>query len=164
MLRSVDETYPVVERAQRNEGRLPFVAIAARILLAPYAIALALIVWLPAAEASKVTGIAFRIARFVSERSGISLTTSYTVFEFLANIALFVPLGLLLVAARPRSSAWVVLLLGYSASVTIELVQTLLPSRYPTLSDVVANTLGTAIGCLIARMFVQRRPVRMPRA
>lgn len=117
------------ERAETRDDS-QFVAITARILLVPYAIALALIVWLPAAEASKVTGIAFRIARFVSERSSISLSTSYTVFEFLANIALFVPLGLLLVAARPRSSAWVVLLLGYSASVTSELVQTLLPNRY----------------------------------
>src|SRR5690606_12272950 len=90
------------------------------------------------------------------------LSLSYTVFEFLANIALFVPLGLLLVAALPRANAWVVLLLGYSSSATIELVQTLLPSRFPTLSDVIANTIGTAIGCVIARMFVQRHPPRIP--
>ena len=136
--------------------RTPPFAIVARVMLVPYAIAVALIVWLPATAASKVTGIAFRLARYVSEHSGISLTTSYAVFEFLANIALFVPLGLLLVAAWPRSNAWVVLLLGYSASATIELVQTMLPSRYPTLSDVVANTIGTAIGCLAIRLFVQR--------
>lgn len=140
--------------------RTPPVAIVARVLLVPYTVALALIVWLPATAASKVTGIVFRIARYVSEHSGISLSTSYTVFEFLANIALFVPLGLLLVAAWPRSNAWIVLLLGYSASATIELVQTLLPSRYPTLSDVIANALGTAIGCLMARMLVARRPSR----
>ena len=138
--------------------RTPPFAIVARVMLVPYAIAVALIVWLPATAASKVTGIAFRLARYVSEHSGISLTTSYAVFEFLANIALFVPLGLLLVAAWPRSNAWVVLLLGYSASATIELVQTMLPSRYPTLSDVVANTIGTAIGCLAIRLFVQRHP------
>ena len=138
--------------------RTPPFAIIARVMLVPYAIAVALIVWLPATAASKVTGIAFRLARYVSEHSGISLTTSYAVFEFLANIALFVPLGLLLVAAWPRSNAWVVLLLGYSASATIELVQTMLPSRYPTLSDVVANTIGTAIGCLAIRLFVQRHP------
>jgi len=138
--------------------RVPPFAIVARVMLVPYAIAVALIVWLPATAASKVTGIVFRFARYVSEHSGISLTTSYAVFEFLANIALFVPLGLLLVAAWPRSNAWVVLLLGYSASATIELVQTMLPSRYPTLSDVVANTVGTAIGCLAIRLFVQRHP------
>lgn len=138
-------------------ARLPLLAIIARVMLVPYGIALALIVWLPATAASKVTGVVFRLARYVSAHTDISLTTAYTVFEFLANVALFVPLGLLLVAAWPRNSAWVVLLLGYSASVTIELVQTMLPSRYPTLSDVVANTLGTAIGCLLVRIVMRRQ-------
>lgn len=142
--------------------RLSPFTIVARVALVPYAIVLGLIVWLPASAASKVTGIAFRIARYVSVHADIPLGLSYTVFEFLANIALFVPLGLLLVAAWPRANAWVVLLLGYSSSGTIELVQTLLPSRFPTLSDVIANTIGTAIGCLIARMFVQRHPPRIP--
>lgn len=140
--------------------RLSLLTVLARVLLVPYTVALALIVWLPATAASKVTGVVFRIARFVSAHTDISLTASYAVFEFLANIALFVPLGLLLVAAFPRANAWVVLLIGYSASATIELVQTVLPSRYPTLSDVIANALGTAIGCLIARVFVRRHPPR----
>lgn len=139
----------------------PF-TIAARVGLVPYVIALGLIVWLPASAASKVTGVVLRFARYVSTQSGIPLSVSYTVFEFAANIALFVPLGLLLVAAWPRANAWAVLLLGYSTSVTIELVQTLLPSRFATLSDVIANTLGTAIGCVLARMFVRRHPPRMP--
>ncbi|MGX1793237.1 VanZ family protein [Microbacterium sp. NPDC055312] len=143
--------------------RLSLLTVLARVLLVPYTVALTLIVWLPATAASKVTGVVFRIARFVSAHTDVSLTTSYAVFEFLANIALFVPLGLLLVAAFPRANAWVVLLIGYSASATIELVQTLLPSRYPTLSDVIANTLGTMIGCLIARVFVPRRAPRSTR-
>ncbi|MBN8424159.1 VanZ family protein [Microbacterium esteraromaticum] len=145
-------------------ARLPFLAIVARVMLVPYGVALALIVWLPATAASKVTGIVYRLAQFVSSRLDVSMTTTYTLFEFLANIALFVPLGLLLVAAFPRNSAWVVLLLGYATSATIELVQTMLPSRYPTLSDVIANTLGTAIGCLIARLFVHRHPPRVRQA
>ncbi|MGF2948842.1 VanZ family protein [Microbacterium alcoholitolerans] len=144
------------------DRRTPPFAIAARSLLVPYVVGVALIVWLPASAAGRVTGIAFRIARYVSENYGISYATSATAFEFLANIALFVPLGLLLVAGWPRSNAWIVLLIGYSASVTIELVQTMLPSRYPTLSDVIANTLGTAIGCLVVRLFVQRRAALRP--
>ncbi len=125
--------------------------LAARILLIPYLIALGLIVWLPASEASKATGIVFAFARWVSELTSLDRTTSATVFEFLANIVLFVPLGLLLVIAFSRAETWGVLLIGYSVSATIELMQTVLPSRYPTLSDVLANTLGTAIGCLLAR-------------
>lgn len=142
------------------DRRTPPFAIIARVLLVPYIVGVAMIVWLPASIAGRATGIAFRIARYVSENFGIAYATSATIFEFLANIALFIPLGLLLVAAWPRSNAWVVLLIGYSASATIELVQTMLPSRYPTLSDVVANTIGTAIGCLAVRLFVQRHPRR----
>jgi glycopeptide antibiotics resistance protein len=133
-------------------------AIAARVLLVPYLLVVALIVWLPAGIASRVTGIAFWFGRIVSEYTGISQSTSYVIFEFLANIALFVPLGLLVAAGWRQTNAGWVILLGFAASVTIELVQTLLPSRVPTLSDVVANTLGTVIGCCMARLFARRRP------
>lgn len=131
-------------------------ATAARVLLVPYAIALALIVWLPDSAASRVTGIVFRLARFVSEQAGISLSATYTVFEFAANIALFVPFGLLLAAGWPRTNAWWIILLGFSASAAIELVQTMIPGRVTTLSDVIANTLGTIIGCCAVRLFAPR--------
>src|SRR5690606_10629246 len=104
--------------------------IAARVLLVPYAIALALIVWLPGDQASRVTGIVFRIARFLSEHFDVSLSTTYTLFEFMANIALFVPFGLLVAAAWPRTNAWWIILLSFATSAAIELVQTMLPSRY----------------------------------
>lgn len=144
--------------------RTPAFAIVARVLLIPYAIVLALIVWLPDSAASRVTGIVFRLARFVSEHAGVSLSTSYTVFEFAANIALFIPFGLLIAAAWPRTNAWWIILLGFSASAAIELVQTLLPSRYPTLSDVIANMLGAIIGCCAVRLFAPRLRSRPARA
>ncbi len=137
-------------------SRTPALAIAARVLLIPYGIVLALIVWLPGSAASRVTGIVFRVARFVSERFDVSLSTTYTLFEFTANIALFVPFGLLVAAGWPRTNAWWIILLGFAASAAIELVQTMLPSRYPTLSDVIANTLGTIIGCCAVRLFAQK--------
>lgn len=142
----------------------PRSALAARILLIPYLITLGLIVWLPASEASKATGIVFAFARSVSDLTSLDPITSATVFEFLANIVLFAPLGLLLMIAFSQAETWGVLLIGYSVSATIELVQTVLPSRYPTLSDVLANTLGTAIGCLLARVLIRahrRRPTRV---
>ena len=138
----------------------------ARALLVPYALGVALVVWLPASVAGRVTGVAYRIALFFSENFGVALTTSYAVFEFLANIALFLPFGLLVAAAWPRMNQWLVILLGYASSATIELVQTLLPSRYPTVSDVIANTLGTLIGCLglhaVLKISVAGRRLRTP--
>ncbi|WEK62324.1 MAG: VanZ family protein [Candidatus Microbacterium colombiense] len=137
------------------ESRTPTVAMLARALLVPYVLGLALIVWLPASIAGRVTGLAFRLAEFVSAHFGIALSTSYTLFEFLANIALFVPFGLLVAAAWPRTSPWLIILFGYATSATIELVQSLLPSRFPTISDVIANTIGTVIGCLALHAVLQ---------
>lgn len=138
------------------------VAVAARVLLVPYAIALGLIVWLPGEEASKATGIVFWFARFVSDLTGLPLAISSTVFEFLANIVLFVPLGLLLTLGWPRLKPWLVVLIGCASSITIELVQLAIPSRYSTVSDVIANTLGTAVGCGIGMLVVRALRTRRP--
>lgn len=135
--------------------------LAARILLIPYLIALGLIVWLPASEASKATGIVFAFARWVSELTSLDRTTSATVFEFLANIVLFVPLGLIVSLSWPGHPLWGVALLGCVVSITIELIQLLLPSRVTTISDVVANTTGAACGAL-AKFQRQRRYVLPP--
>lgn len=138
-------------------SRRASLTIAARIALIPYAVALGLIVWLPADTAAGATGVVFDFARFVSERSSIPLQTSYTVFEFVANIVLFVPFGLLAALAWPRLNFWWVILAGFSTSAVIELVQLVVPERVSTISDVIANTLGTAIGCFAIRL-IRRTP------
>ncbi|WP_181158131.1 VanZ family protein [Microbacterium sp. MYb64] len=138
----------------RSTSRL--IVLTARIVLAPYAIAVLLLTWLPAEEAGKVTGIVATLARLVATW-GVPVEAAYTVFEFAANIALFVPLGVLLAVGWPRMPAMAVIAVGCAASTIIELVQLTMPSRYSTLSDVIANTLGTVVGLVIARA-VFRRP------
>lgn len=79
--------------------------------------------------------------------SGGQLDWSET--EVLANIALFVPAGLLLavVLQRPLLSVGLCVL----ASVCIELAQQRwFPSRVPSLADVEHNGLGAALGVLTA--------------
>jgi len=132
------------------------IALTARILLAPYAIAVLLLTWLPAEDAGKVTGIVATLARLVATW-GVPVETAYAVFEFAANIALFVPLGVLLAVGWRRMPAWAIVAVGCAASTIIELVQLAIPSRYSTLSDVIANTLGTAVGLVIVRAG-DRRP------
>ena len=139
------------------------VSIAARVLLVPYVVALGLIVWLPSEQAGQVTGIVARVARAVGARLDVSFSTTYTLFEFAANIALFVPLGILLTVGWPGLRLWHILLLGLTTTVTIELVQFTLPSRFPTVSDVVANTVGGVLGYGLVRMFVPARSTRRPR-
>src|SRR5690554_2623890 len=107
-------------------------AVIARVVLAPYALVLALIVWLPDAEASRVTGLVGRIAGSLASRLDVSYSTTYTLMEFAANIALFVPFGVLLAVGWPRLKTWHLAALGLLTSGLIEFVQLYLPTRFTT--------------------------------
>ncbi|GAA4378977.1 VanZ family protein [Agromyces bauzanensis] len=121
---------------------------AARVILAPYLVALALIVFLPARDAGRVTGIVGWAADLVATW-GVPREPAAIVFEFVANAVLFVPFGLLVSAAAPRWSPLVVIGLGCLVSITIELAQLGIPSRVPTVSDVIANVAGVAGECVV---------------
>ena len=70
--------------------------------------------------------------------------------EFSLNVLAFLPLALLGSLWRPAVtvSAWTTI--GFAGSLLVEATQTLLPDRSATHSDVVANTLGAALGAMIA--------------
>lgn len=75
---------------------------------------------------------------------------TYSRIEFVANIALFIPLGLLLTLIVQRSR-WLILPIAFLATVTIECVQAVaLGARTPSILDIIANTTGACIGILIA--------------
>ncbi|MDQ0574570.1 VanZ family protein [Agromyces albus] len=83
-------------------------------------------------------------------RRGVPDWFNYDFIEFGANIALFVPFGALAVFATGRRRVWLAVLAGAGASVVIELGQSLLlPARFPSALDVLANTIGTVIGAAI---------------
>ena len=78
---------------------------------------------------------------------GLSILRWYATLEFVANIVLFVPFGALATLSSPRMRWRWAVLGGVLVSGLVELVQaTLLPGRTGSLQDVVANTLGAAIG------------------
>lgn len=85
--------------------------------------------------------------------------------ESLANVLMFVPLGLLLRLSFPRQPLTVLLLALSLGSMSIEAVQyLLLPGRVPSLIDVLNNTGGAAIGLALgadarslARRHLRRR-------
>ena len=82
---------------------------------------------------------------------GIPEWFNYGLVEFTANIALFVPLGLLSVILVGANRVWYPILAGFASSCLIELGQLIfLPSRFATPADVLANTLGTVLGALLA--------------
>jgi hypothetical protein len=63
------------------------------------------------------------------------------------NIGLFLPLGMAL--ARRGRSWWIATLAGAVFSTAIELLQMVVPGRDPSLRDIVANTLGAALGAVL---------------
>ena len=69
--------------------------------------------------------------------------------DALANIVLFAPLGVALALGRRGVVRPVVS--GALLSLTIEVVQHFVPGRDPNLADVFTNTVGTAVGVLLAR-------------
>jgi VanZ family protein len=93
-------------------------------------------------------------------RRGMPDWFDYHAVEFAANIGLFVPFGLLAVAAFGRRNVWVAVLAGVDLSAAMEFGQwLLLPERFPSELDVLANTIGTVIGAAIGyAVIVIRRP------
>ncbi|MGH9892769.1 MAG: VanZ family protein, partial [bacterium] len=70
--------------------------------------------------------------------------------DALVNMILFAPLGLALALIGRKGIRWI----GHAAalSTTIEFAQLVIPGRDPSLSDVCFNTVGAAIGQLVARV------------
>jgi VanZ family protein len=130
-------------------------AIAARALLPVYLLALGVVVFSPSDEATDAPGLIAWVFDRVDELRA-SFEPAYVALEFVANIALFVPFGVLVRLAFARPPWWAILLLGFATTVTIELVQSTLPTRFSTVSDVIANTAGTALGVLAVGLVSRR--------
>ncbi|MCH6471066.1 VanZ family protein [Sinomonas terrae] len=91
-------------------------------------------------------------------RHGVPLWFGYNLFEWLANVAFFVPFGVLAVLFGSRVR-WAVVA-ACSVSTAVELSQWLfLPQRTGSVLDVLANTSGAFIGAGLAALWT-RRPRR----
>ena len=91
---------------------------------------------------------------------------TYSLVEFLANIAMFVPIGclFLLVQEGTRRRWWLALLLGIALTCGIEFTQQFLPTRVPDVRDIVANSLGAALGIGVGLAILGiRSPRQQPR-
>ena len=74
-------------------------------------------------------------------------------FELLANIVLFVPYGILLCTAFRRLKWWAVMLISLGTTVCVEIFQPFF-GRSCDVDDIIANTLGALIGCIMAKIVI----------
>lgn len=83
-----------------------------------------------------------------AHEAGLPASVDLVVLEAVANVALFVPLGVLLPWAR-AVRPWTAIPAGLALSAAIELTQLAMPARFPSVQDVVMNTLGAAVGAAL---------------
>lgn len=88
------------------------------------------------------------LVRLLEWAHGAGLPTAFDLvtLEVVANVAMFVPLGLLLATSARVPHTWLAVAAGLALSTAIETAQIAVPGRYPTVADVVANTGGAALG------------------
>ncbi|CAD5999837.1 VanZ family protein [Agreia sp. COWG] len=98
---------------------------------------------------ARSSGVLWRFLDFFARHDETDWITFDRV-EFVANIVMFVPLGLFFVLLVSRSRWWLAVLLCVATSVAIELWQgAFLPTRVADLGDIVANSSGGILGvCL----------------
>jgi glycopeptide antibiotics resistance protein len=75
----------------------------------------------------------------------------FTRLEVLANVLVFIPVGILAFVLIPRRAGILSLVVGPALSLLIEAAQRFaLPHRAATFTDVVANSVGATVGVLLA--------------
>lgn len=124
-------------------------------------IPLALVAFWPSPVDKPVSGQLTAILHFLHGH-GIPSWFNYKFVEAAANVVLFVPVGFLGRLAFPERRWWQIGAFGLLVSGCIELGQLLfLHDRFASPSDIVTNTSGAVIGCLLAALAAQtqKRPV-----
>ncbi len=90
---------------------------------------------------------------------GLTNDEAYWLIEFWSNVALYGPLGIFAMAMVPSLRWWQAVALAFAVSGAFELLQGLLAGRTASVQDVVANTMGAAIGAGLVAAFRAARPL-----
>lgn len=95
---------------------------------------------------------------FLIHSLGVPAWIGYGFVEASANVALFVPLGVLAALAFPTKPWWQISALGLLVTGCMELGQLLfLHSRFPSSLDLATNTAGCLLGFLLVAQFLRPR-------
>ena len=102
---------------------------------------------------------------FYSYRDVLTTGDPGVALQIAANIAVFIPVGALGSLIAKRRNFLKGLLLGVGLSVCIELLQLIMRNGTCETDDLISNTLGTLMGCLISSIltfFIQRKKTAEP--
>lgn len=91
----------------------------------------------------------WRALRFFSSHES-TLWLTYDRVEFLANVGMFVPIGIFFVLLFGRRMWFMSIIGGVLLTLGIEFAQRFIPGRVSDVRDLVANSLGTVVGVLVA--------------
>ncbi|MET1153010.1 VanZ family protein [Arthrobacter sp.] len=131
-------------------------------LLAVYIFAVALVVLWPTPVDAAARGLIQQVLSAL-HHAGVPGWFDYTLIESAANVLMFVPLGFLTALLLPSDWRWLTPAGAFLFSGAIEWCQqSFLPGRYASLQDVWVNTLGAALGTVLAYAWLERRRNRRP--
>jgi glycopeptide antibiotics resistance protein len=129
------------------------------VVASAYGLAIALIGLWPTPVDRNLAVVELRPVAWAIRTTGLDQWEGYRLIEFSANVALFVPLGVLVLLWRTDWAWRQATLLAFAVTVIIEVLQNVLrPERFAAVSDIVANTLGGAIGALLVVLARRRAP------
>ncbi len=126
---------------------------------------LALVAWItltPQAYAAEHISIIYRVLDALHRR-GYLLAIDDNRLEFLANIALFVPIGMFLLLLFGNRLWWVAVASSFAMTMAIETAQRAIPGRVSDERDLLANGMGALIGVLIALILTAPAALRRRR-
>ena len=105
--------------------------------------------------------LVWRILAFFTRYPSLHLT--YSSLEFLANVAMFIPVGLFFLLLLGRRRWWLAIVLGVALTCSIEAAQLVIPGRVSDYRDVVSNSVGATVGVVIALMLTWPAAIRRAR-
>ena len=113
----------------------------------------------PGSAAPTSSELVLRVLARLQRYDDLSWLT-YDRAEYLANVGLFVPVGLFLLLLFGTRLWWLALAAAITLTSFIETVQRTIPGRVPDERDLAANTLGAAIGILVGLVLTFPATVR----
>jgi glycopeptide antibiotics resistance protein len=90
-------------------------------------------------------------------RNDLTSWVTYDLVESSANVAMFVPIGLLFLLLLGSRYWWLAFLIGVALTCAIEFTQLFLPGRYSDPRDILMNSLGALVGVAFGLLLSPRR-------